>query len=133
MIKRICLVLFLYCHLVFADCLLYESREYAIEGAEAYRESCESYGGGGGKFSYSVSESSSNNTCGGRFVENAFVLRVSCNTCSSLEMLEELEENKKYCNENCKTPMMYCMRKLQNSHDVLYDRFKCLGKHIERI
>ena len=50
-----------FCHLVFADCLLYESKEYANEGVEAYRESCESYGGGGGEFSYSVSESSSNN------------------------------------------------------------------------
>lgn len=49
-------VLLFFCHLVFADCLLYESKEYANEGVEAYRESCESYGGGGGEFSYSVSE-----------------------------------------------------------------------------
>lgn len=95
--------------LAFADCLIYESKEYANEGAKAYRESCENYGGGGGKFSYSVSESSSNNTCDGVFVENAFVLRVSCNTCNSLEMKEELEENKKYCNKICKTAMMTCM------------------------
>lgn len=98
-----------FCHLAFADCLIYESKEYANEGAKAYRESCENYGGGGGKFSYSVSESSSNNTCDGVFVENAFVLRVSCNTCNSLEMKEELEENKKYCNKICKTAMMTCM------------------------
>lgn len=112
MMKKLSVVLFFFCHLAFADCLLYESKEYANEGAEAYRESCESYGGGGGKFSYSVSESSSNNTCDGAFAENAFILRVSCNTCDSREMKEELEENKKYCNEICKTPMMTCMTTL---------------------
>ena len=114
-------VLLFFCHLVFADCLLYESKEYANEGVEAYRESCESYGGGGGEFSYSVSESPSNNTCDGAFAENAFVLRVSCNTCNSLEMKEELEENKKYCNKICKTAMMTCMN------------FEFLGKHVEWI
>lgn len=99
---------------MFADCLLYESKEYANEGVEEYRESCESYGGGGGEFSYSVSESPSNNTCDGAFAENAFVLRVSCNTCNSLEMKEELEENKKYCNKICKTAMMTCMTTLNS-------------------
>ena len=95
MMKKLSVVLLFFCHLAFADCLLYESKDYANEGAETYRESCESYGGGGGIFSYSVSESSSDNTCDGVFAENAFVLRVSCNTCGSREMKEELEENKK--------------------------------------
>ena len=111
MMKKLSVVLLFFCHLAFADCLLYESKDYANEGAETYRESCESYGGGG-IFSYSVSESSSDNTCDGVFAENAFVLRVSCNTCGSREMKEELEENKKYCNEVCRTPMMTCMTTL---------------------
>lgn len=109
MMKILSVVLLFFCHLAFADCLLYESKEYANEGAEAYRESCESYGGGGGEFSYSVSESSSNNTCDGEFAENAYVLRVSCNTCGSREMKEELEENKKYCDGICKNPNLTCM------------------------
>ena len=40
---------------------------------------------------------------------------------NSLEMKEELEENKKYCNKICKTAMMTCMN------------FEFLGKHVEWI
>ncbi|MDD5942726.1 hypothetical protein [Fibrobacter sp.] len=109
MIKNSLQLLVFICSTIFADCLLYESEEYANEGVIAYRKQCEEYGGGGGKFSFSVSQSSSENTCAGGFVEGAYILRVSCNTCGSLEIVEELEKNKKFCNEKCKTPKMICL------------------------
>ena len=87
--KKVIALFFLLCEIVFADCLLYESEAFANEAVDEYRRSCESYGGGGGLFSSSVSESSPDNTCDGYYAENAYVLRVSCNTCGSVTMQED--------------------------------------------
>ena len=47
MIKNSLQLLVFICSTIFADCLLYESEEYANEGVIAYRKQCEEYGGGG--------------------------------------------------------------------------------------
>ena len=107
------------CSAAFADCLLYESESYAVEGVDAYRESCEEYGGGGSSFSSTVTESSPNNTCEGVYVDNAYVLRVSCNTCGSQTMKEELAANKKYCNDLCRTATLSCMTPLNSWGSIL--------------
>ncbi len=70
-------------------------------------------------FSSSVSESSPNNTCGGYYAENAYVLRVSCNTCGSVTMQEELNANKEYCNALCKVATLSCMTPLNSWGSVL--------------
>ena len=119
MYKNVIAIFFLLCEIVSADCLLYESEAFAIEAADEYRRSCESYGGGGGVFSSSVSESSPNNTCGGYYAENAYVLRVSCNTCGSVTMQEELDANKEYCNALCKVAALSCVTPLNSWGSVL--------------
>ena len=119
MYKNVIAIFFLLCEIVSADCLLYESEAFAIEAADEYRRSCESYGGGGGVFSSSVSENTPNNTCGGYYVENAYVLRVSCNTCGSVTMQEELNANKEYCNALCKIAALSCMTPLNSWGSVL--------------
>lgn len=127
MYKNVIAIFFLLCEIVSADCLLYESEAFAIEAADEYRRSCESYGGGGGVFSFSVSKSSSNNTCDGLFAENAYVLKVSCNTCGSSEIKEELQQNKKYCNEKCKSASMTCMSPLDSWGSTLNGSIESCG------
>lgn len=117
--KKVIALFFLLCEIVFADCLLYESEAFANEAVDEYRRSCESYGGGGGLFSSSVSESSPDNTCDGYYAENAYVLRVSCNTCGSVTMQEELDANKEYCNALCKVAALSCVTPLNSWGSVL--------------
>lgn len=100
--------------LILADCIVYENRAYAEAGYAAYEKECKAYGGGGSVFQGNISVSSPNNTCSGGYADDAYVLRVSCNTCNSTEMLRDIQENKKYCKEQCKSAQMYCSHTLNS-------------------
>lgn len=113
--------------LLFADCIVYENRTYAETGAETYRKTCNEFGGGGSVFSSSISVSSANNTCDGGYADGAYVLRVSCNTCSSKKILDELKEHKEYCKEICKSSKMYCSNTLNSWGSSLVGSLQSCG------
>jgi len=113
--------------LILADCIVYENRAYAEAGYAAYEKECKAYGGGGSVFQGNISVSSPNNTCSGGYADDAYVLRVSCNTCNSTEMLSDIQGNKKYCKEQCKSAQMYCSHTLNSWGSNLSGSIKSCG------
>lgn len=112
--KIVFLISVFFSTLLFADCIVYENKAYAETGYTAYEKECKAYGGGGSVFQGSINASSSTNTCNGGYADGAYVLRVSCNTCGSEIVQKDIQENKEFCKERCKSTQMYCSHTLNS-------------------
>ena len=56
-----------------------------------------------------ITLSTPSNTCDGIYMENAYVLRYGCNTCSSKDVQERLKQDTIACTKQCKTTMNACV------------------------
>ena len=92
----------------FADCGVGSIDDINEANAEL-KEECEHLLGGGGVYIGKITLSTPSNTCDGIYMENAYVLRYGCNTCSSKDVQERLKQDTIACTKQCKTTMNACV------------------------
>lgn len=92
----------------FADCGVGSLDDVNEINAEL-KEECEHLLGGGGKYTGKITPSTPSNTCDGIYMENAYVLRYGCNTCTSKNIQERLRQDTVACTKQCRTTMNNCV------------------------
>ena len=94
-----------------ANCDAYDSYESAMNDNLLIKRECESLLGGGGIYHANLIEAkeSAQVFCNGYPVTEGFVLVFGCNTCTSKNVQERLEQDTIACTKQCRTTMNNCV------------------------